>query len=118
MMPVFVIRAKVGKDLWGEKWRDLLEGGKDADKIDFLIVLRVKKAMLEDKDRRVPGREKAYIIPRSELQQQDDGWHYLTLDHIVRVYCLVDPTAKSAALDARAAEVEETTAQARVAVDR
>ena len=104
--------------MWGEKWKDLLEGGKDADKIDFLIVLRVKQAMLEDKDRRVPGREKAYIIPRSELQQQDDGWHYLTLDHIVRVYCLVDPTAKSTALDARAAEVEETTAQARVAVDR
>jgi hypothetical protein len=112
-------RTDVGKALWGSKYKDLLvadgahEAGKDADKIDFLIVLRLKKAVLEDPSRVVPGRDKAYIISRTNLQQQDDGWHYLTLDHIVRVYCLVDPKAASSALDEVAeqnrAEVAATT---------
>ena len=52
------------------------EDGKDCDKIDYVIVLKVKKEMLADKKRIVPGRDNAYIIHRVHLTEID-GFHYL-----------------------------------------
>ena len=52
------------------------ENGKDCDKIDYVIILKVKKDVLADKKRVVPGRDKAYIIHKDHLTEID-GFHYL-----------------------------------------
>jgi hypothetical protein len=81
-------REQVGKELWGTKWKDLLRSGKtsdgvpvssdgkDCDKIDYVIVLKVKNEVLADKKRIVSGRDNVYIIHKDFLTEVD-GFHYL-----------------------------------------
>ena len=52
------------------------ENGKDCDKIDYVIVLKVTKDVLADEKRVVPGRDNVYIIHKDHLTEID-GFHYL-----------------------------------------
>merc|ERR1712176_842334 len=48
-------RPTVGKALFGQKWEAVLEGNEHADKLDCVIFLRIKKAIINDEDNIVPG---------------------------------------------------------------
>lgn len=131
-------REKVGKDLWGTKWKDLLRTGKtsdgvdiikdgtfsnecichptpsiypcfrahlsdicvlpgvgkDRDKIDYVIVLKVRNEMLADKKRIVSGRDNVYIIHKDHLAEID-GFHFLGGEHIVKVLRLSNPAQEA-----------------------
>ena len=67
-------RPTVGRALWGEKAADVRLGGPDDDKLDVLLIVKVKKAYLEDEERRVPGRDAIVILPRKapELLAADE----------------------------------------------
>mmetsp|Transcript_49303 Transcript_49303/g.81844 ORF Transcript_49303/g.81844 Transcript_49303/m.81844 type:complete len:533 (+) Transcript_49303:111-1709(+) len=83
-------RYEVGEALWGEKRRDVLLGQKDADKINLLIIVKVRKAFFDDPKRQVPGRDKIVILPRREPELlAKDGFHWLPKDQIVKVYRLM-----------------------------
>ena len=103
-------RTTVGRALWGEKAGDVLltsgpDGtpGPDADKLDLLIIVKVKKAYLDDKDRRVPGRDAIVILPRKEPELlAADGHHWLPKQQIVKVVRLMgDSKAMEVALAKR-----------------
>ena len=82
-------RHIVGKDLWGEKAGDVLLGGVDEDKINLLIVVKVKRAHLDDPERRVPGRDAIVILPRREPELTSaDGHHWLPKEQVLKVFRL------------------------------
>lgn len=68
-------RATVGQRLWGEKARDVLLGnaqtgaarGKDADKLSYLLIVRVKRIVRDDASRLLPGRPQVLIIHPEDL---------------------------------------------------
>eukprot|EP01047_Picozoa_sp_COSAG01_P093133 COSAG01_NODE_24340_length_782_cov_1.701318_3_plen_104_part_00 len=50
------------KNLWGEKWQDVLPGHKDHDKLAVCLFLRIPKSWFEDASRVVPGRDNVRSI--------------------------------------------------------
>lgn len=83
-------RAAVGKALWGEKWADVLEGGKDADKLSVVLFLKLPRYLLLDTTRRLPGRHQVFIIPLIALKAAA-GAHWLPRESIVKAYRLMPP---------------------------
>lgn len=82
-------RNIVCKELWGEKAADVLPGNKDADKINLLIVVKVKEKYLDDAERHVPGRDAIVILPRREPELKSaDGQHWLPKAQVAKVYRL------------------------------
>ena len=92
-------RATVGSELWGEKAADVLLGnsvleqpaGKDADKVEFVLIIKLKRIVAEDKTRQLPGRNAVLIIHPEDLVCGPDGRHYLEKQHIVKVWRLHNP---------------------------
>ena len=103
-------RATVGKALWGEKWKDVLEGGKDADKVSVVLFIKLPKYLLLDTcaSRRVPGREHVFIIPPIALTEAA-GAHWLPRDNILKAYqlMLASSTARQGGSLASVAEPAE-----------
>jgi len=111
-------REQVGRELWGSKWRDLLlkgrtadgmpveADGKDADKIDYLIVLKVKNELVSDPKRIVPGRDNVCIIHKKNLTEVDN-FHYLGREHIAKIYRLSNPEQEAAATQKAVVQLEE-----------
>jgi hypothetical protein len=79
-------REETGKLLWGEKWRDVLVGRTDADKLDVVFFLKIP-ASVYDTAKTVPGRENIKIIPPDVLYEED-GHHWLQKQKIVKSYVL------------------------------
>jgi hypothetical protein len=103
-------REKVGQALWGTRYKRVLKGGEDADKLEFLICLRLPASHVADDARILPDRDAVYILPRTEevLPLEDDaGWRYLPLSNILRVYCLVDLQAEAEHLEELAVAAAE-----------
>ena len=84
-------REKTGKELWGKKWQDVLEGAKDADKLDMVFFIKVQKAFI-DSAVDVPGRPFIKIISPSVLTENqkddEDDNKYLDKKNIVKSYIL------------------------------
>ena len=62
-------RPTTGKELWGSKAADILlgadgENGKDWQKVNYVFIIKVKKAVLQRMDRRVVGRDCVSIIDK------------------------------------------------------
>ena len=100
-------RATVGKALWGEKWADVLEGGKDADKLSVVLFIKLPKYLLLDTSRRLPGREHVFIIPLIALTEAA-GAHWLPRDNIVKAYQLM-PASSTTSQGGSLATVAEPT---------
>ena len=67
----------------------MLQLTQDADKINLLIVVKVKEEYLDDPTRHVPGRDAIVILPRREPELTSaDGHHWLPKAQIVKVYRL------------------------------
>ena len=101
-------RPTVGKALWGEKAGDVLltgpdgKPGADADKLDVMLVLRLKKAWRDDKERTVPGRPQVLILPRDEaVLVKKDGHFWLPKDAIIKAYRIVDDKQFEKSFNAR-----------------
>jgi hypothetical protein len=111
-------RECVGRELWGTKWKDLmLKGkttggeiivadGKDHDKIDYMIVLKVKKDFVTDPKRIVSGRKNVCIIHKKNLDEID-GFHYLAREHIVKVLRVSNPEQEAKATNKDVEQLEE-----------
>jgi hypothetical protein len=84
-------RSTVGKALFGQKWEIVLEGNEHADKLDCVLFLRIKQAIVDEEDNIVPGRDNCIIVPRHDLYECEDGHHYLSKANVVRVYDLRPP---------------------------
>ena len=80
-------RDKVGKALWGDKWKDVQVGGKDADKVDVVIWAAVPSIHVENAIT-VPGRPFIRIIRKDNLHDPDDGNRYLKTNRFKKVYIL------------------------------
>lgn len=82
-------RKSTGEALWGEKANDLLLGGKDADKVDLVFLVKIPRFML-DASMEVPGRPLVRIIPASVLYEHTaDERHYLQKEKITKTYVLL-----------------------------
>ena len=88
LVDVHVVKV-LGKALWGEKWGNVLVGGSDEDKIEVMLCLRVPNFLFLDRSRFVPDRPHVFIIPEVGLTKHPDGHHYLSQQHIVKAYGLV-----------------------------
>jgi len=84
-------RPTLGKALFGQNWQTVLEGNEHADKLECVLFLRIKTAIVDDEDNIVPGRDNVVIVPRHDLYEHEDGHHYLSKANIVRVYELTPP---------------------------
>lgn len=80
-------RQRTGRELWGEKWEHLLEGGKDADKVEMVFFIKIPAPFYEQ-GRSIPGRKLARIIT-PEVLYEYDGYHWLQKEKIVKSYVLV-----------------------------
>jgi hypothetical protein len=80
-------RERTGRELWGENWRHLLEGGEDADKVEIVFYLKIPRAWY-DQAPAIPGRELARIIA-PELLYESDGSRWLQKEKIVKSYVLL-----------------------------
>eukprot|EP01047_Picozoa_sp_COSAG01_P060215 COSAG01_NODE_7348_length_3242_cov_1.709513_1_plen_437_part_00 len=79
-------REITGKELYGEKWREVLEGGKYEDRLDVVFFLKIPTSTYE-RAHKVPGRPNTVIIP-SEVLYEKDGYHWLQKEKIVKTYLL------------------------------
>lgn len=79
-------RETTGRALWGEKWHELLEGEKCANKVDMLFFIKIPE-MWFTQAAAIPGRPLARVIPSSALYEHD-GHHYLQKTRIVKSYVL------------------------------
>jgi len=82
-------RATLGKQLWGEKWQEVLPGGPHADKLEMVVVVKVVRDIFINEKYTLPGRENVLIIPTSYLEERD-GSHYYAQNKIVKIYDLRD----------------------------
>ena len=80
-------RERTGRELWGENWQHLLEGEKDADKVEMVFFLKIPTPFYEQGSS-IPGRDLARIIPPEVLYERD-GYHWLQKEKIVKSYMLV-----------------------------
>jgi len=80
-------RSTIGKALWGEKAEDVRLGNKDAKKLEAMFVIKIDELYFNDNRRVLPGREAVLIIPTKFLTAHGSD-HYLSKDHIVKVYDL------------------------------
>ena len=85
-------REKTGRELWGEKWENLLEGGSDEDKVEMVFFLKVPTPFYEQAAA-IPGRELARIIPPTVLYEQD-GYCWFQKEKIVKSYVLLRDAPK------------------------
>ena len=79
-------RGCVGRELWGDKAADVLQGGRDAAKLDTVFFIKVPSAWLHAAGS-VPGREAIKILPHSFLYEKG-GHFYLQKKKIVKCYIL------------------------------
>jgi hypothetical protein len=90
---------KVGEELWGSKWHEVMpdpkppdahqDWGKYFNKLECVFVLRIPSEENRDASRIVPGRPNVYIIPRSNCEPgygKDQASYYSNLNI---VQCLV-----------------------------
>jgi hypothetical protein len=82
-------RETVGKELWGEKWQDVLEGGSDANKVDVVIWAAVPTSLIETATK-VPGRRSIRIVKKELLHNPCDGsvHRFLLKSSFRKVYIL------------------------------
>ena len=83
-------RHEVGDELWGVKASNVLLGGKDEAKIEYMFVVKVPTQILQDKKRRVPGRSKVVIVASKDLTRIERQ-HYLPKKDIIKVYRMHNP---------------------------
>ena len=90
---------KVGEELWGSKWHEVMpdpkppdghqDWGKYFNKLECVFVVRIPSEENRDASRIVPGRPNVYIIPRSNCEPgygKDQASYYSNLNI---VQCLV-----------------------------
>ena len=80
-------RETAGKELWGEKFKDVLEGGQDENKLDVVIWVAVPEQLINSASK-LPDRPMIRIIQPSLLLQHDDDNRYLDKKMIKKVYIL------------------------------
>jgi len=80
-------RENVGKALWGEKFKDVMVGWEDKDKLDALLFLRVPTAWLAVSIE-VPGRDDMHILQSVNLKEK--GGEYYLDDKVIKV-CILKP---------------------------
>ena len=90
-------REQVGRALWNENWANVLIGGRDEDKLEVVLVLRVKKSMLW---RYTDERPHAAVIKR-KLLMESGGHHWFPKSQIVRVWGLTSAGGDLAAATKR-----------------
>jgi len=80
-------REFVGKALWGERWRRVLLGGEDADKLEVMLILEVPSLFSEEGSFRVAGRSHVAVIPHTRriLLEIGDGHYYFPRERITSV---------------------------------
>jgi hypothetical protein len=79
-------RARVGRELWGEKADTVLVGGSDEEKLDVVFLIKVHESQLNAAIK-VPGRDVIRVIPPDVLVEQH-GYHWLPKEKIVKAFIL------------------------------
>eukprot|EP01049_Picozoa_sp_SAG25_P004467 SAG25_NODE_282_length_10426_cov_27.226784_6_plen_818_part_00 len=79
-------REIAGKELYGQKWREVFAGGQYQDRLDVVFFLKIPKSIYQ-RAQRVPGRPNTVIIS-SDVLYEKDGFQWLQKEKIVKTYLL------------------------------
>ena len=79
-------RSTVGRERWGEKAGNVMEGKCDADKLDVVFFIKIPKAFLKGAGS-VPEREAIKILPPEFLMEKEKHF-YLQKEKMVKGYIL------------------------------